>query len=89
MELRVIDQSKERLKFELKDEDHTFCNILCKELWNDSNVTISGYHVEHSLISEPVITIQVKKGEAKKALLEALGRLKQWNKNLKENVKSL
>ncbi len=89
MELLVLEQSKNRIKFELKGEDHTFCNALKKELWNDKNIEISGYYVEHSLVSEPVFTVQVKSGDAKKAVLDAVDRLKKWNKEMKEHFKSL
>ena len=89
MELRVIEHTKERLKFELKDEDHTFCNILRKELWNDKAIDISGYHVEHSLVSEPVFTISVNKGDAQKTLLDAISRLRKWDKELKDQLKTL
>ena len=89
MELKVLEQGKNRLKFEIKGEDHGFCNVLKKELWNDKSVEISGYYVEHSLVSEPVFTVQVKSGDARKAVLDAVDRLKKWNKDLKEQFKSL
>ena len=89
MELVSLEQSKNRLKFELKGEDHSFCNILKKELWHDKNVEISGYMVEPSLVSQPVFTVQVKSGEAKKAVLDAADRLKKLTKDLREQFKSL
>ena len=89
MELKVLEQNKSRLKFELKGEDHGFCNVLKKELWNDKNVDISGYYVEHSLVSAPVFTVQVKSGDPKKVVLDAVERLKKWNKDLKEQFKSV
>jgi len=89
MELVSLEQSKNRLKFELKGEDHSFCNILKKELWHDRNVEISGYMVEHSLVSQPVFTVQVKSGEAKRAVLDAAERLKKLTKELREQFKSL
>ncbi len=89
MELIPLEQSKNRLKFELKGEDHSFCNILKKELWHDKNVEISGYMVEHSLVSQPVFTVQVKSGEAKRAVLDAAERLKKLTKDLREQFKSL
>ena len=89
MQLTVLERSKNRLKFEIKGEDHSFCNILKKEIWNDKNIDIGGYYVEHSLVSEPIFTVQVKSGDAKKAVLDAVERLKKWNKDLKEQFKSL
>jgi DNA-directed RNA polymerase subunit L len=89
MELVVLEQGKNRLKFELKGEDHSFCNILKKELWQDKHVDISGYYVEHSLVSAPVFTVQAKSGDPKKIVLDAVERLKKWNKDLKDQFKSL
>jgi DNA-directed RNA polymerase subunit L len=89
MDLIVLEQDKQRLKFEIKGEDHTFCNALRKELWHDKNVDISGYYVEHSLVSEPVFTVQVQKGDPKKVVLDAVDRLKKWNKDLKQQFNLL
>ena len=89
MELSVLENSKNRLKFEIKGEDHSFCNILKRELRHDKNVDIGGYYVEHSLVSEPVFTVQVKNGDAKKAVLDAVDRLKKLTKDLREQFKGL
>src|SRR3989344_1668234 len=35
MELKVLEHSKNKLKIEMKGEDHTFCNALKEELWID------------------------------------------------------
>lgn len=89
MELVPLEHSKNRLKFELKGEDHSFCNALKKELWHDKNMEISGYYVEHSLVSAPVFTVQVKSGNPQKAVLDAAERLKKWNKELRDQLKAL
>ena len=89
MEINVIEYNKNRLKFELKGEDNTFCNILRKELWNDKNIEISGYHIEHSLVSEPVFTIETSRGDPKKAVLDAVERLMKINKDLKEKFSKI
>ncbi|MEK6839459.1 MAG: DNA-directed RNA polymerase subunit L [Nanoarchaeota archaeon] len=89
MELVPLEQSKNRLKIEIRGEDHSFCNILKKEVWHDKNVDIGGYTVEHSLVSQPVFVVQVKNGEAKKTLLDAVDRLKKLTKDLREQFKTL
>ncbi|MBT3465263.1 DNA-directed RNA polymerase subunit L, partial [archaeon] len=39
MEINVIENKKKRFVFELKGEDHTLCNLLREELWNDKSIT--------------------------------------------------
>lgn len=89
MELNVIENTKNRLKFEIKGEGHTFCNVLRNELWGDSSIEISGYYIEHSLVSEPVFIVQSSKGDAKGILLKAVERLKKKNKELKDLFKEI
>jgi DNA-directed RNA polymerase subunit L len=89
MELVVLENEKNRLKLQIKGEGHTFCNVLKKELWKDKDMEIAGYSIEHSLTSDPIFTVEVAKGDAKKSLLDAVQRLKRINKELKEKFKSL
>jgi len=89
MEVVTLENEKNRLKVQIKGEGHTFCNILRKELWQDKNVDIAGYLIEHSLTSDPVFTVEVSKGDAKKAVLDAIDRLKKLNKELKDKSKVL
>ena len=89
MELNVIENTKNRIKFELSGEGHTFCNALKKELWNESGVEISGYHIEHSLVSEPIFVVETSKGDPKTLVLKAVEKLRKKNKDLKELFKKL
>jgi DNA-directed RNA polymerase subunit L len=89
MEVIVLENEKNRLKLEIQKEGHTFCNVLKKELWNDKSVDIAGYSIKHSLTAEPVLTVEVSKGDPKKVLLDAVDRLKKINKELKDKSKSL
>ncbi len=87
MEITVLENQKTRLKLEVKDEGNSLCNAITKELWADKNVDISGYRISHSLVSEPTLIVDVKTGEAKKALLLAVDRLRKRNKQLKDQFK--
>jgi len=89
MELNILENTKNRLKFEIKGEGHSFCNALKSELWKGDNIEITGYHIEHSLISEPVFVVQTSKGDPKKVVLDAAERLQKRNKTLKEAFKKL
>ena len=78
------------MKIELIGEDHTFANALRKELWNNPNVQLAGYNVEHPLISNPVLVVDTNgKEDPKKALLSAVEGLKKKNLDLISQIKKL
>jgi DNA-directed RNA polymerase subunit L len=77
MEFIVIEESKNRLQAEIKGADNTICNLVVDELWNDKDVTVAAYNIEHPLTASPKIVIETKGKDAKKALLEAMSRLKK------------
>ena len=88
MDVKILEETKERLKIEIQGEDHTLANILRKELWNDKNIKIAGYHLEHPLIGNPVLIVESDK-DPKKAVFEAIERLRKKNKEMLELVKKL
>lgn len=77
MEIKIIEQSKNKIIFELKGEDDSLCNALKDELYNDSNVKIASYRIDHPLINIPRFIVEVKTGDAKKTLVDAAKRLKK------------
>ena len=88
MELEVIENEKNRLRFEIKGEGHSFCNALKSEIWNE-NVEVAGYHIEHSLTANPVFVVETSKGDPKKTVLDAVECLRKKNKSLKEQLKKI
>jgi len=88
MEIKVLENNKEKISIEVVEEDHTLMNVLRKELWNDKDTEVAGYKIEHSLISNPVLIVEHKK-DAKKALLDAVERLKKKNKDFKSKISKL
>ncbi len=87
MEIHVLEKEKNKLKFEIKGEDNTLSNILRNELWNDKDVTLSGYKIEHSLLSQPVFTVE--SDNPKNSLLDAAKRLTKINDDFKEKIKKI
>ena len=85
MELKFLEEEKSKIKIEIKGEGHTLCNPLVKELWNDKDVTVSGYSIDHSLVSNPILTIESK--DAKTSLKKAIERLSKKIKDLDDNFK--
>lgn len=84
MELNVIEQGKKRLIFELKGADHTFCNALKEELWNDKNIDAAGYNVDHPLIGIPRFVVETKGSSPKEALNSAVNRLRKVSEKFKK-----
>lgn len=83
MEIKVIDQSKERLKIEIIGGDHTISNAIRDELWKNSHIKVAGYNLESSLVSNPIMVIETDGSEnPKKALLTAIENIKKRNKDL-------
>jgi len=89
MEVTALENEKTRIQLEIKGEGNTFCNALKKELWKDKDMEVAGYYIEHSLTSDPILTVEVSKGDAKKALLDAVDRLKKINKEFRDKSKAL
>ncbi len=89
MDLKVLERSKNRVKFEVIGEGHSFCNALRKELWNDKSVEIAGYNIEHSLVGEPVFTVETSRKDPKDVILETVENIRKRNKELKDLFKKL
>ncbi len=88
MKVTILEDTKTRIKFELKGETHTVCNILRKELWNDKDLITATYHLEHPMIGHPTFIVDHKK-DAKKAVQAAISRLIKQVEELKEKFKKL
>ncbi len=89
MKLNVIEKEKNKIRIEIVGETHTFCNALRKELWNDDDVKVAGYNIEHPLVANPVLTLETDKKDPKKVLEAAVKRLRDKNEKIREAVKSV
>ena len=90
MEINVLEEKKKKMIFELKGENHTLCNALREELWNDNSVTVSAYNINHPLIGVPKFIVETDgEKEPRKAVKDALTRLKKKNSELREQIKAL
>ena len=77
MEINVISKTKKKLVFELKGEDHTFCNLLRDELWNVKGVVTSGYNIKHPLVGIPRFIVETESGTPQEALEAAAKAIKK------------
>ena len=85
MEIKILDNKKNRFMFELTGADHTLCNALKEELWNDKHVKVATYRVRHPQISSPHVIVETDGEETpKNALIIAVDRLHKANSRFKK-----
>ena len=89
MEFIVMEESKNKLVFELKGETHTFCNLLKKELQNHKDVTLVSYRIDHPLIGVPRFILETKGAEPRKVLKVVLQSLSKKAEEFKKEVTKL
>ncbi|MEK6969480.1 MAG: DNA-directed RNA polymerase subunit L [Nanoarchaeota archaeon] len=89
MEFKVLEESKNKLVFELRGETHTFCNILKEELQSVKGVVIATYMIDHPLVGTPKFHIETKGLEPREAIKEALKQLKKKTEAFKKEVSAL
>jgi DNA-directed RNA polymerase subunit L len=71
MEIKVLEESKNKILFQLKDEDHTFCNLLRQSLVSNDAVKLATYKIDHPLVGIPQFIVETKDKDPKKVLMEA------------------
>lgn len=89
MEFKVIEEAKNKLIFKLVGETHTFCNALKNELQQVKGVSIATYTIDHPLVGEPQFLLEMKSGEPRKALKQALAALKKKANELRKEAAKL
>ncbi len=89
MEIKVIEYNDKKLVFNMLGEDHTFSNIMRKELWADKNTKKAGYSLEHALVTSPKFLLETDGKDPKEVMENAVKRLKKLNENLLTNIKKL
>ncbi len=89
MEINILEEKNNKIKFEIRGEDHTFCNILREELWNNKEVEVSGYNIDHPLVSSPVMIVETKKENPRKSLIKATENLRKKFQELESKFKNL
>lgn len=84
MEIKILDDKKNKLIVEVKGADHTLCNALKSELLNDKHVKIATYSIRHPQISLPQVIVETD-GEIspKNAIINAVQRLHKINEKFK------
>ena len=89
MEVKILEEKKNRLVFTLEGDGSTISNMLKKELWNDDHVKVAGYNVEHPLINIPTFIIETDGADPKKTVSAAIKRISKQVEKFKEESKEL
>ena len=85
MEIKILDDKKNKIILEVKGADHTLCNALKSELWNDKHVKIATYSIRHPQISVPQVIVETDGEESpRNALINAVQKLHKTNEKFKK-----
>ena len=87
MEIKVLEEDKNKLMIEISDEGHTLCNALKEELYNDKSVKAAGYNIRHPLFGKPNFFVDTEGREnGREAMEEAAKRLKKESDKFRNAV---
>lgn len=89
MEVKILEEKKNRLVFTVEGDGSTIINMLKKELWNDDHVKASGYTVAHPLINIPTFVLETDGADPKKTVSAAVKRISKQVEKFKEESKEL
>jgi len=87
MEIKILEDKKNKIVFEIEGMGHTFMNLLKNELWQDSHVKIATYNIKHPIISQPKMILETDGEAPRAALASAVSRLKKTSDKLKSDIK--
>ena len=86
MQIRILDDKKSRIIIEVKGTDHTLCNAIKSELYNDKHIKIATYSIRHPQIGIPQIIVETDGDESpRNALINAVQRLHKTNEKFKKD----
>jgi len=85
MEIKVIEEKKDSLQFEVYGADHVLMNLLRDELEGDKTVDFTTYSTPHPLLDGYLVTVKGKDPQA--SVKRALGAVKSEVKDIKDSFK--
>lgn len=89
MEVKILEEKKNRLVFNIEGDGATMANMLKKELWNDEHVKASGFNIEHPLINIPTFVVETDGADPKKTVSAAIKRIAKSVEKFKDEAKAL
>lgn len=89
MDVKILEEKKGRLVFNIEGDGVTIANQLKKELWNDEHVKAAGYNVEHPLINVPTFVVETDGADPKKTVSAAVKRMAKSLEKFRDDAKAL
>lgn len=89
MDVKILEEKKGRMVFNIEGDGVTIANQLKKELWNDEHVKASGYNVEHPLINVPTFVVETDGADPKKTVSAAIKRMTKSLEKFRDDAKAL
>jgi DNA-directed RNA polymerase subunit L len=89
MEIKILEDKKSRLVFNIEGDGSTIANMLKKELWNDEHVKAAGFNVEHPLINVPTFVLETDGADTKKTVSAALKRIAKHVEKFRDEAKAI
>jgi DNA-directed RNA polymerase subunit L len=86
MELKILKNEPHELEFVMKDQRHTYPQILRERLLEDSDVSFVAYKLLHPLDNDCHFIVKTKGKGAKKALEEAAKQIDKDLDSLKDVI---
>lgn len=85
MEIKILEDKKNKLVFEAKDLGHGFFNALKNELHNDKHVKIASYSIRHPLVDAPKMILETDGADPRSVLINAANKIKKENEKFKKD----
>lgn len=89
MEVKILEETKNRIRVAVDGATHTLCNTLVKELNDDKHVSGAGYAIDHPLKGIPEIIVETDGADPRKAILSAVKKLGKTIEDFKKASKSV
>jgi len=89
MEVTIVEDTKNKLHFEIEGEGHSMANALRVALWDDEHVKAASYAIEHPLIEKPRFVLETDGADPRKTIKAAIKRLQKQVESVKDGAKTL
>ncbi len=73
--IKILEKKEKEVRIEIVGEDHTLLSPLTSKLLENRQVDIASYSIKHTLMSDPVLYVKMKEGDALAAVVSAAAAL--------------
>lgn len=87
MKLKIIEEKKKKIVFEIEEADHTLLNLLKEQLNNMEDVNIATYNIEHPLLKKGKFILEAK--NPRETFNKAIDKIKNELNTFKRHIEKL